>query len=197
MSRSLALFAALAACVVCPAQVLQVRLGVHSTCPDGLPGCWGGPYQALCMLKGITVEKKPDFQTWMVKATIADDQFPDMAVIDKQVRAAGQFFYVRGFEVTVQGAVKRVGGKMMIAVPGCKDMVQLVQAKKSHEWNPIEKEERPLRPDEQEAFTKLSGAFTAGQPMVVVGWLDQAPDKTLSIEVIGSGPAPKPAPKSR
>ena len=175
------LTAILCSCV--QAQVLTVRLGVHSSCPDGLPGCWSGPYEALSALKGIKVDSHCDFRTWMASATTDGGQFPDVESLDKAVRAAGQFFYIRGCEVTVKGTLSRAGDHWELKVPGCDEPVFLVKANKSHEWDPGISKERELSQKERTAIIGLNSKANNSN-IVVTGWLDRPNSKgRLFVEV--------------
>ena len=167
------------------AQVEAVRLGVHSSCPDGLPGCWAIPHEGLTRLKGVSVSEVPDFRTWMVPAKVSGGGLPDVQLIDQAVRATGQFFSVRGCEVTLKGTIFVEQGAELLAVPGLPKPVLLVRAEKSHEWDPKRASERPLRQDEANAIARLK-AVKVKKPLVVIGWLRPEADsaKRPVLEVV-------------
>jgi hypothetical protein len=121
----------------------------------------------------------------MVSAKVAGGGLPDVQVIDRAVRATGQFFSVRGCEVTLKGTVIVEHDVELLAVPGLPKPVVLVPATKSHEWDPKRALERPLRQDEANAIARLK-ALRVKKPLVVVGWLRPEADsaKRPVLEVV-------------
>jgi len=121
----------------------------------------------------------------MVSAKVAGGGLPDVQVIDRAVRATGQFFSVRGCEVTLKGTVIVEHDVELLAVPGLPKPVVLVPATKSHEWDPKRASERPLREDEVKAIARLK-ALKVKKSLVVIGWLRPEADaaKRPVVEVV-------------
>ncbi|HWD40689.1 MAG TPA: hypothetical protein VG944_17710 [Fimbriimonas sp.] len=165
------------------AQVLGVRLGVHSTCPDGLGGCWSGPYEALSDLKDITVSPKCDYSRWMALAKTAGGRLPNMDEIDRVVTRAGQFFSVRGYEVTAKGFLLTRAGQLYLSIPTEMSPLLLVPAVQGHEWDPGKGSERPLTKEQTAAYSKLPKRRPS-KPLVLTGWLRRPKGQgSLAIEV--------------
>jgi len=171
-------------------QVQSLRIGVHSTCPEGVPGCWAFIHEGLERIPNLQVSENCDFLSWMVSGKTDGGRLPDPELINRRIKAVGGFFSVRGVEVVVRGRVSVSQGQLRLIIGPGSPNVRLRPASRSIEWDPESGRVRKISEECAETYGHLLRAAPnlASHPIEVSGWLTNSGGK-YELEVIGYGPA--------
>jgi galactose oxidase len=161
----------------------QAVIGLTSKCPYGLGACWGGAYEALVKLEGVSaVRPVANAEDSTADVYLGNDTLPNIDRWAEQIaRTANGSYDLRGVEVSVTGVpVRRAGGLVLtgplFAAPlplrplGDTDKVQFDLAKRRA---------RAATPREKAAFddlAKRAGAVSDATPVRVTGPLVRAGD---------------------
>ena len=170
-------------------QVVGVRVGVHSTCPEGVPGCWAFIYEGLERVPNLKVEESCDFQTWMVRGTTGKGMLPDPNLISRRVKAVGAFFSVRGVELVVRGTLQSTAGSLFLKLPSTSTAIRLKPARQSIEWDPETKHLRTLSLSSLSAFEDMHRSLSnlKGSTIEVTGTIAKS-DSGYELAVLAYGP---------
>lgn len=93
-----------------------VIVGVTATCPYGISSCWGGAFEALSRLPGVSsVADKPNAKDSTAEVYLSAGGLPDLASWPAQfAHVANGTHLFRGVEVTLAGLVEIQGDENLI-----------------------------------------------------------------------------------
>jgi len=156
----------------------RVLIGLTGTCPYGIGACWGGAYDALGRLDGVGfVNPVPDTTDLTGQVFLTDDALPDLNTWTEQFyRIVNGSYHLRGFEVTVRGALRERDGGLLLRDSDTRPEVQLGPLSVDKvQWD--RSTAAPQSPDQRElrAYDDLVAAGLAdGTEVTVTGPLTQA-----------------------
>jgi galactose oxidase len=159
----------------------SVIVGITGTCPYGIGACWGGAYEALQRLDGVSlVSPMPDTDDSTAEVFLKDERLPALHQWDQEFKGIVNGTYVmRGVEVTLQGVIEQRDKQLFLAGRGRRPAVQLtpLPAAERIQWNHAMRQLKSLEEHEALAYEKLA-AVLAGLPgrqrVTVTGPLKQA-----------------------
>ena len=158
-------------------------IGLTSKCPYGLGACWGGAYEALVRLEGVSaVRPVANAEDSTANVYLGRDTLPNIDRWAEQIaQTANGSYDLRGVEISVTGVpVPQAGGltltgplfvaPLLLRPLGDADKVQFDLATRRA---------RPATSEEKAAFDRLAtrvGAARDAAPMRVTGPLVRAGD---------------------
>jgi len=140
------------------AQVSEAVVGITSTCPYGLKGCWAGAYEALKRLDNVVeVEPSPDTYNCTARLQLKEGVIPDPQKWAEQFKShVDQAYIFRGIEVAVEGTLARNDQGLTLQVPGLEQPIALRPLEHKLQWNSKKGAARQPEPDERDAYDQLS-----------------------------------------
>jgi galactose oxidase len=151
----------------------QVALGLTSKCPYGLGACWGGAYEALVKLDGVTaVRPVANAVESTADVYLGNDALPDVDRWAQQIAATANGSYdLRGVEVSVTGIVRPEGGGLVLTGPALPTPVPLrpLGTTDKVQYDHSARSAHPATPTEQAAFGQLAAQPSGAAPTRVIG----------------------------
>jgi galactose oxidase len=97
----------------------QAAIGLTSKCPYGLGACWGGAYEALVKLSGVSVVRPiANAEDSTADVYLGRDVLPDVdRWVDQIAVMANGSYDFRGVEVSVRGSVRAQNGGLGLTGP--------------------------------------------------------------------------------
>ena len=97
----------------------QAAIGLTSKCPYGLGACWGGAYEALVKLTGVSVVRPiANAEGSTADVYLGRDVLPDVdRWADQIAEMANGSYDFRGVEVSVRGSVRAQNGGLGLTGP--------------------------------------------------------------------------------
>jgi hypothetical protein len=176
-----------------PAQArgTEVVIGLAGTCPYGIGACWGGAHDALGRLDGVGfVNPVPDTADSTAQVFLTHDGLPDLNTwTDQFYGTVNGTYHLRGFEVTVRGALGVRDGRLLLRETDTRPEVQLWPLSIDKvQWDRAAA--APQRPEQREirAYDDLAAAgLTDGADVTVTGPLTQTDSgHRLHVRVFGA-----------
>ncbi|HEX3990722.1 MAG TPA: galactose oxidase-like domain-containing protein, partial [Acetobacteraceae bacterium] len=139
----------------------QAAIGLTSKCPYGLGACWGGAYEALTKLDGVTaIRPIANAEDSTADVWLAGDTLPNVDRWAEQIaQTANGSYDFRGVEVSVTGVPVAAGTGLVLTgkqLPAPLPLQPLGSAEKV-QFDRAAREPRPATPEEQAAFARLTG----------------------------------------
>jgi Dyp-type peroxidase family len=143
----------------------RVVVGLTSQCPYGLSACWGGAYQSLNRLSGVSlVTDEADAANSTAELWLTTTDVPDVARWLEEFQASANGSYdVRGFEVTVSGTVRRDAGRLTLDVGGRSIGLEPLGNDDKVQWDWDRKARAAVTADEAAAFARLEASVKPGK----------------------------------
>jgi hypothetical protein len=178
-----------------------VRVGLTSRCPYGLAACWAGAKQSLAKLDGVSlVEQQADAETSTAGLWLIGTGLPALARWIPQFKDSANGSYdIRGFEVSVAGALRRRGTALELTVDGQAVRLEHLGESEKVQWDWDRKAREPVAPAEADAFKRLlvaSKPSGATQVMVTGPLRLEQGTPIISVREF-SAPSPKPKASKR
>jgi galactose oxidase len=140
-------------------------VGILSTCPYGIGACWGAAHEALLSLEGVGgVDPIPDAEASTATVFFEGEALPPLERWLEQFGAMVNGSYrIRGFEVSLDGAVQSRQNGLYLVPAGHRPAVRLVPltAGQKIQWDRRAAAPRAVEPDEEAAFAALSETVEA------------------------------------
>jgi hypothetical protein len=169
----------------------EVLIGLTGTCPYGIGACWGGAYDALGRLDGVGfVNPVPDTADSTAQVFLTDDGLPDLNTwTDQFYGTVNGTYHLRGFEVTVRGALGARDGRLLLRETDTRPEVQLGPLSIDKvQWDRAAAAPQPPEQREIRAYDELAAAGLAdGANVTVTGPLTQTGSShRLHVRVFGA-----------
>jgi hypothetical protein len=160
------------AAIVKNAKRAPITVGITPTCPYGISACWGGAHEALQRLDGIDVVRPiPNAEDSTAYVYLKRDGLPDLDLWpDQFAKFANGSYGFRGVEMTLQGSIEEDNGLLTLAADSARPAVVLapLQVQDKIQWNLETQSVRPVLPQEEIAYRKLSEEMQGSTPPVTV-----------------------------
>jgi hypothetical protein len=149
----------------------RVSVGLTSKCPYGIGACWGGAYEALQNLEGVSaVRPIPIVEDSIAEVFLEGETLPDLDHWPEQIsRTANGSYHFRGVEVTLLGGLRQCDDRLEVHVPALAGPVKLTPFEEGRklQWDLRTGERKQATPAELEAYAKLSAARAADNEIVI------------------------------
>ena len=156
----------------------RVTLGLTSKCPYGLGACWGGAYEALVKLDGVTdVPPIANADDSTADVYLGTDGLPDIDRWAAQIAESANGSYdLRGLEASVTGALELRPEGWVLTGPLLQASVRLqpLGGRSKIQFDRTSGQSRPALPVEVAAFDLMINSVGGGVPVRVTGPLDGA-----------------------
>ena len=146
-----------------PAPGTRVTVGLTAQCPYGLAACWGGAYEALTGLSGVSVVTPyANAEDSTAEVFLGHDGLPDLDAWPAELaRSANASYAFRGVEVTVDGTVERRGDDLVL-VGGQRPPIRLRPLEQVLAWDLAARRPRAATAAEQVAYGRLAEGAAVG-----------------------------------
>ena len=159
-----------------------MTVGLTAQCPYGLAACWGGAYEALTGLSGVSVVTPyADAEDSTAEVFLGDDGLPDLDAWPAELaRSANASYAFRGVEVTVDGTVERRGDDLVL-VGGHRPPIRLRPLEQVLAWDLTARRSRAATAAERAAYERLA----EGAAVAVTGTLTKSGvDSSLAVREV-------------
>ncbi len=138
-------------------QVISATVGVQPKCPYGLSVCWPEAHDGLSLMNGVQfVDRQPSLETWTGTVRTRDGGLPNPAAWSREFKdIVGGTFGFRGVEITVEGDLIEVEGRVALKVPGSRTPLRLTPLSRKVQWDPERKCEQAATDLERTAYRRL------------------------------------------
>ncbi|WP_284945358.1 alpha-amylase domain-containing protein [Acidisoma cladoniae] len=161
----------------------QVAVGLTSKCPYGLGACWGGAYQALVTLDGVTaVRPIANAEDSTADVYLESDSLPDIDRWAAQIAESANGSYdFRGVEVSITGLVQQQAEGLVLTGPLLSSAVKLLPLAGTNkiQFDRLVQQAREATPMEHAAFERLIASLVSATLMRVTGPLDRVKGEWL------------------
>jgi hypothetical protein len=158
--------------VLAKASGTHAVLGLTSQCPYGLGACWGGAYEALKKLQGVSLVRPiannsdSTADVWLV-----GDIVPDIHQWKEQIaHSANGSYHLRGVEISVTASVLTDNGNLIATGPHFTSPLPLrpLESTPKVQYDRAVKRGRPASAAELSAYERLLAQAQSGPTMTPI-----------------------------
>jgi galactose oxidase len=153
-----------------------VVIGVTPSCPYGIGACWGGAYDALQKLTGVSsVRPLPDSGNSTAFVYVREDYLPDIDLWREQfAKVSNGSYQLRGLEMTFQGTITETLGLLKLVGRDMRPDLVLAPLQPSDkvQWDITTRSNWPPSDPEVSAYARLAATLKpadAGRVLKITG----------------------------